>query len=229
MRCLNLVATFAITLVIGAVGACNRKADTQTDSTQGGKPAETFADSQAAATQSLAVFRQLVNNQNYKELGFESVDEVANATLGDPLPVVFVRLDQLREYHEGTDLNGLLSQTNQMNYPVMARDQVRSSVVVEQVNGRWKTSTLGNGALAKLIVTARSGRANAAGPTQQALVHVAALSLHFLAERRENKWTLTPLTASPELNLAAGSAIPAEEVFTRLAAAAKSLRDDAPS
>jgi hypothetical protein len=206
--------------------ACNKPATSDSSSTQG-RPPETFADAQSAANASLALFRQLVNNQNFRDLGFESTDEVASATLGESVPVVFVRRDQLREYREGTDLNIILSQSNQRTFPVLAKDQVRSSVVVEQVNGRWKMGTLGNGALAKQIAAARQGQAPG-GTNQQALVHFGALGLYFLGERTENKWTLKALAPIPDLKLAAGSALPAEEVFMRLSGIAKNLRDDAP-
>ena len=228
MRCLNFVTIAAIAIMIAVGGACNRRASSETSTNQNSQP-QTFADAQSAATQSLTVFRQLVNNQNYRELGFESPDEIANATLGQPLPVSFVRLDQLRQYQQGTDVNSLISQSNEVNFPVMANNQVRSSVVVEQINGRWKTGTLGNGALAKHIDGVRKGRTRAEGAAQQTLVHVRALGLYFLGERgTDNKWSLTPLVSHSEFNLAAGQAMPAEEVFTRLAGAAKALRDDAP-
>ena len=216
----------AMTVLVVTV-ACNKGATSDSNSNQG-KPPDTFGDAQSAANASLALFRQLVNNQNFRDLGFESPDEVASATLGESVPVVFVRLDQLREYREGTDLNNLLSQSTQRTFPVLAKDQVRSSIVVEQVNGRWKMGTLGNGALAKQIAAARQGQAP--GRTnQQSLVHFGALGLYFLGERGDNnKWTLKALAANPDLNLAAGSALPAEEVFARLSGIAKTLRDDAP-
>ena len=227
---MRFVTISLIAIVIAIAGGCNRQASSETSTNnQNTSQPETFADAQSAATQSLTVFRKLVNNQNFRDLGFESPDEVANATLGQPLPVMFVRLDQLRQYQQGTDVNSLLGQSNEVNYPVLANNQVRSSVVVQQVNGRWKTGTLGNGALAKHIADARKGRTGAEGATQQALVHVGSLGFYFLGERSaDNKWTLTPLVSNPDLNLAAGRAVPAEEVFTRLATAAKSLRDDAP-
>jgi len=227
MRCCNLLF-LAITVLVAAYSGCDRKASTQTDANQAAQRQETFGDAQSAATASLAVFRKLVNNQNYRDLGFESVEEAASATLGTPIPVVFVRLDQLREYREGTDLNSILSQSNQMNFPVMVRDQVRSSVVVDQADGKWKIGTLGNGALAKQLAALRPGQPAPGGSTQQALVHFGALAIYFLGERTDNKWMLKSLSDNPDLNLGAGKAVPAEEVFTRVAPIAKALHDDAP-
>lgn len=228
MRCLNFVTISAIAILIAAGAACNRQASSENASNQSNQ-GQTFADAQSAATQSLAEFRKLVNDQNYRDLGFESPDEIASATLGAPLQILFVRLDRLREYREGTDVSTLFSQASEMNFPVMANEQVRSSVVVQQVNGKWETGTLGNGALAKLIAAAQKSRTGAEGVSQQALVHVGALGIYFLGERsNDNKWTLTPLTTSAELDLTAERAAPAEQVFTRLAVAARELRDDAP-
>ena len=227
MRCLTLLL-LAITILVAFYSGCDRMAGTQSDSNQTAQRQETFVDAQSAATASLAVFRKLVNDQNYRELGFESADEAGNATLGTPLPVVFVRLDQLREYREGADLNNILGQSNQLNFPVMARDQVRSSVVVEQLNGRWKMGALGNGALAKQLAALRPSQTASGDSTQQALVHFGALGIYFLGERSDNKWMLKSLNDHPDLNLAAGKAAPAEEVFMRLAPIAKQLRDDAP-
>ena len=227
MRCHNLLL-LAITVLVAIYSACDGKSGTQSDKNQTDKPPETFGDAQSAANASLVVFRKLVTNQNYRDLGFESADEPGSSTLGTPLPVVFVRLDQLREYREGTDLNTVLGQSNQTNFPVMVRDQVRSSVVVEQVDGKWKMGTLGNGALAKQIAAVRPGQAAPGGSTQQALVHVGALGFYFLGERVDNKWTLKSLSDNPDLDMAAGRAVPAEQVFMRLGPIAKALRDDAP-
>jgi len=227
MRCHNLLL-LAITMLVAIYSACDRNASTQTVQNQTNQHDETFGDAQSAANASLATFRKLVTNQNYRDLGFESAEEPASATLGTPLPVVFVHLNQLREYSEGTDPNTLIGQSNQMNFPVMVRDQVRTSVVVEQVDGKWKMATLGNGALAKQIAALRPGQAAPSGSTQQALVHVGALGMYFLGERTDNKWMLKPLSDNPDLNFGAGKGMPAEEVFMRLAPIAKTLRDDAP-
>lgn len=221
-------AMLSLIVLLVCFQACNRGGGAQSSTSQNQKPPETFADAQSAATQSLAVFRQLVNKDNYKDLGFESPEEAATATLGDPIPIAFVRLDQLRDYKQESDPSTLLTSSGQTNYPVLAGGQVRSSVVVEQVNNRWKTASLGNGVLAKAIAAVRKPSAAAAG-SNQTLVYVGSLGLYFVGERVDNKWMLMPLSASPELDLKAGAAVPAEQLFTRLAIAARTLKEDAPA
>jgi len=191
-------------------------------------PPKTFADAQAAATDSLSTFRELVNAQNYKELGFESPEEVANATLGEPIHVLVVSLNQLRQYEPGSDPNRLLTDFNQIHYPVVVGDQVRSAILVDQVNGKWKAGTFGATNLAKLIATARKGT-QTSNPSQDVVVEVPSLGLYFLGHRTEdNKLTLTPLTDYAVFGLRAGGEMPAEEVLAALVPAAKSLNTDAP-
>jgi hypothetical protein len=50
----------------------------------------------------------LVNAGNYAARGFESVDEVRQATLGEPLQVDQVRRDALRAFNEQTNPETLL-------------------------------------------------------------------------------------------------------------------------
>jgi len=167
--------SLALASLFGLGLACaDRGSQTATDGRQ--EPA-TAPDPQTAAAQSLATFRQLVNDTNYRELGFESAAEVANATLGEPLRVMFVRLDRLRAYQPG-DPDKLLTDLHQINYPVLVNQSTRSSVVVQEENGRWKTATLGNGALARQIAEARKTMP-AAGASPPFVLHVGALGLYF--------------------------------------------------
>src|SRR5574337_253632 len=53
-------------------------------------------ESQKVASESIVTLRKLVNEQNYKAMGFESLDEVSAVDLGEHIRVFLVRLDQLR-------------------------------------------------------------------------------------------------------------------------------------
>lgn len=197
----------------------------------GSEQEQTFADSASAANQALATFRTLVNAQNYKDFGFDSADELANARLGAPLRVYFVRLDQLREYQPGSDPNRLLTDINQLHYPVLSGDKVKSSVVVQQTDNRWRLARLGEGGLAQQIAALRKSPSNAApseASAQEFIVRVGALGLYFIGHRDGDKLLLTPVAVPPGSNLRAGNPTPAEEVFSALLPLAKSQREDAP-
>lgn len=214
------VAVPAILVLIMACSNTKRTAD----EARGGAQA-TAPDPRAAAEQGLASLRQLVNESNYRELGFESPREVDGASLGEPLPVVFVGLDSLRTYQAGGQPERLLSTLNQASFPVLVNQAPRSSVVVQQQNGGWRTSTLGNGALARLIHEGRRAGAN----REQVLVHVGALGLHFVGHRMDNRLMLTPLTSDATFGFRAGSPMQADSVFARLATFARTMDQDAPS
>lgn len=234
MRCLNVCAVALTLLSAVALGvACSQdERGGQSNSNQGGKEQPTFPDPQAAANHALATFRTLVNAENYKDFGFDSADEVAGTTLGAPLRVYFVQLDELREYQPGSDPNRLLKDINQMNYPVLSRERVRSSVVVQQAGGGWRISKLGQGGLAQQIAAVRRAPTAAAAPDaaaqQQFIVHVGALGLYFLGQREGDALMLTPVFTPPGLNLRAGSPARAAEVFAALVPLAKAQREDAP-
>jgi hypothetical protein len=213
------VATAAVSLALLMISSCNQDRGAQQNSNRGAEQ-QTFADAQTAATQSLTTFRQLVTKDNYQQLGFESPDEVSGATLGQPIQVFMVKLDQLREYKAGTDPNALLTNVNQMQYPVMVRDQVRSAIAVGQADGKWKATSFGNAGLARQVAQARKADASSTTPdaaSQSTLVHVAALGLYFVANRNaDGKLIMTPLADNPAFNLRAGASMPAEQVFTLL-------------
>lgn len=216
-----LSRAFATILILTM--ACNSTGREPEDGVSEQQPA---ADPQTAAMQALQTFRQLVNEANYREVGFESPREVDSATLGEPLEVVFVRLDQLREYQPARNPEDLLSSLNQMSFPVLVDGAARSSIVVQQEqDGRWRSTELGNGTLARQIADARR-RLPPAEP--QRLVHVGALGLHFLASRADDRLMLTALTTDPDLQLRAGMTEPADTVLARLVPFARRVRDDEP-
>jgi hypothetical protein len=213
-------------LMLSLIPGCARTGNSQngSDQTGGGSGTPpTFADAQTAATQSLATFKKLVTADNFRELGFDSADQVAKANLGAPLRIYVVKLDQLREYEPSKDANSLLSESPQMYYPVTVDGQSRSSIVVEQVEGRWRSASFGNAGLAKQIASiSRANTAEASAASTQVMVQIPALGVFFLGSRNaDNKLSLTSLAASDALGLKAGTTESAEQVFARLAPIAK--------
>ncbi len=51
---------------------------------------------QEAATNAIGVLQKLVNAQNYKTLGFQTLDEVKQAQLGQPMEVFNLGLEKLK-------------------------------------------------------------------------------------------------------------------------------------
>ena len=189
----------------------------------GGQKPPVSADAQTAATRALETLRKLVTADNARDMGFAEPGEAASATLGTPVRVQMVRLDALRQYQAGSDPASLLTEANRIIYPVMVRDQVKSSVIVEGSGSEWKASSFGGPHLVGQIARYRTdvtGRLNVAADSLT-VVHVAALNLYFLGYRVDGRLMLTPLENHPESKLEAGSSMPADQVFVVLAPIAR--------
>jgi hypothetical protein len=166
-----------------------------------------------AAREGLATLKQVVNANNYAALGFRSLEEVSQATLGEPLQIYQVRLDTLRAFADKTDPETLLADPQRSLYPVHVNDRVATSIFVTGSRESWRATEFGNAAVAQLV--SRQGR----GPGNF-IVHVPALQAYFVGDRASGKLTLTPVMDDPRTQFRAGETLPADVVFTKLQAAA---------
>jgi len=222
-----------IILPLFSLPGCDRSGDqtmqnnrqAQNDQNAGTKtPSEdqTFPDELSAAKKALEIFPQLINAENFKTMGFESAEEVKSATLGAPMRVSLVRLDQLKEYQAGADAARLLNDINRVIYPVMVRDQVRSSIEVKGENGKWRITSLGSPRLAKKISEVQK---QAGAPDESdarlMLVHVAALNVYFIGQGSGDKLMLTNVFPVPGTRLAEPVTMPAAEALGLLVPIAK--------
>lgn len=181
----------------------------------------------AAATRALETLRALVTEQNARSYGFDSQAEAETATLGSPIPVTFVQLDELREYSEGQDPAALLHSVNQVFVPVVIGGQVRSSILMERSDDGWRAVSFGAPNLARLISESRAAAArdtNADMATMSA-VQVGALGRYYIASLSEDRLMLTAVTDDPELQIKAGETRLASEVFARLAPIARAYNE----
>jgi hypothetical protein len=186
-------------------------------------------ETQTIATQAIGSLREIATAEQYKDLGFDSADEAARATLGEPLSVFMVTLEDLRRYEPGQPASNLLKPLEKVIYPVAVNDRVKSSIVVEKTDEGWKPTTLGSPNLIKLLTDTRR-KISADNPVTadaQFVVQVPALNAYFIGYDANSKLMLASVIDDPELKLAAGRVMAAEEVFASLAPAAKA-HDDLP-
>ena len=167
-----------------------------------------------AAEHGLDTLRRVVNAGNYASLGFDSLDEVLRARLGEPLQVYRVQLDALRDFTENTDPETLLVDIRRTLYPVKVGDRVATSIFVTGSREGWRASEMGNAAVARLISRYRHGAGDF-------VVHVPAMKSWFVADRVEGKLMLTPVMDDPRTKLRAGETLPADVVFLQLKAASE--------
>jgi hypothetical protein len=208
----ELTATLFMLIALGCGGQANEP-----------RPVPPAQQPQEAASRGLDTLRKMIGPQNYKAMGFESLDEVQTATLGEPLSIYHVRLDQLLRYQHGNNPNNLVNDVGQVLYPVAVGGQVRSSIVVAKADGNWKAAQFGGPALIKALAKARldASQSSKTPPSSYFVVRVLALNLYFLGYRTDNRLMLTPLLDDPAFKFKAGVSMPAEDVFMTILPAAK--------
>ncbi|OQZ04018.1 MAG: hypothetical protein B6D34_05310 [Candidatus Brocadia sp. UTAMX1] len=180
-------------------------------------------EAQKVASESIVTLRKLVNGQNYKALGFESLDEVSAVALGEPIRVFFIRLDQLQEYKPEADPSKLLIDANKIIYPFTIREQIRSSVVVEKVNEAWNATNFGGSHLIKILTDVRKNITDSTGLRISSFfaVQIPALNLYFVGYRTDNELMLIPIYDDLSFQFKAGRTMLAKDVFSAILPSAK--------
>lgn len=171
------------------------------------------------AQQSLETLKQLVTDQNYKQMGFEKPEEVYDAKLGNYLNDYIVRLDYLKDYKQTDKPDTFLTSTNSIIFPVLINERVCTSITLVYNNKNWEASSYGYANLIKMTVTQQRKLSKDFNLTPDAFfrVRVPAFNIVFLGHRNKDQLFLTPLIDTPELKFIVDVPIPANEVFATLA------------
>jgi hypothetical protein len=142
-------------------------------------------DSRAPAEKALRQLRDLATKDNFKSLGFDSLDEVPSAELGRPLPVLLVRLDELREYKAKDDPYKLLHPLPKVVYGVNVKGDPRCGLEVEKRDDKWDVSAIGIAGPARQYVQALKKQAEKDQATVFFLIKVPALNETYLGYQTE--------------------------------------------
>lgn len=179
--------------------------------------------SKDVAVKSLPDFSELVRKQgNFREMGFESADEVQKATVGAPLKIYIVRLDQLRKYEQGTKPESLLSDSRHYLYLLQVNNAVRSAVTVAETREGWKAVSFGKPTYARTVSKMRGTSADSPGATADLyVVQIPSFNLSFVGSRGEQGIMLTPVADDATFGFKAGAPMTADKVFEAVAPAAR--------
>ena len=182
-----------------------------------------FNETQPVAQKALKTFSRLVTKENYKRMGFEDPEEVRTATLGAPLQDFIVRLDKLKSYTPGGRLDELLTATDLVIYPVLVKDQVRSSITISKSGESWQAVSFGGPNFIKLIsgTLKENTKATRLDSSAYQVIRVPSLNLFFLGFRLNNELMFVPVTDNARLKFSAGAGMKAENVFSALLPEAK--------
>ncbi len=177
----------------------------------------------AAAQEVLQTYARLVNQQNFRDLGFESTEEIRAATLGTPLQQFMIRLDELREYQATRPALPLLHGTDRVRFPVLAQDATRSSLTVTRQDDRWVAYAFGDAALIRALAGARTEAAAREGarPEEYVEVWMPALNVVFIGRQRDGDLFLTPVTDDARFGFTRGETLAASEALRRMVEAAR--------
>jgi len=178
------------------------------------------------ATKALSSFSQLITRDNYKAMGFNTLEDVRKAKLDDDEPMMGVfniRLDDLKEYSQGNDPNRLIKASDQAIYPVTVDRKVRTSVEIVKGKEGWTIGRLGGPNTIKLFTDTRKRVVEAAGikASECFVVQVLSLNLNFIGYRAENLILLAPVLDDKEYDFKAGISIPIKDAINAILPAAQ--------
>ena len=182
-----------------------------------------FSETQPVAQEALKTFSRLVTKENFRRMGFESLEEVRSVTLGAPMQDFIVRLDKLKKYEPGVNPDELLTATNQVIYPVLVKDQVRSSITISKTGESWKAVSFGGPNFIKLISSTlkENTKTTRLASTEYQVIRVPSLNLFFLGFRLNNELMFVPVMDNTRLKFKAGAGMKAENIFSAILPEAK--------
>jgi hypothetical protein len=164
---------------------------------------------QQAAQNAIGVLQKLVNEQNYKTLGFDSLDEVKRAQLAAPLQVYNIGLDKLKAYQAGQDPNALLAASPETIYPVTVDGQVKTGVTIVHKEQGYEPASFGNADIVKRLASNHHNEG-------EFVLRIPAFNMYFVGRRVEDRLVLVPIVNDPRLKVEQGQAVPIEVVIDQL-------------
>jgi hypothetical protein len=182
---------------------------------------------QEAADRGLDLLRVIAQKptftQTFQNYGFDSPEQATDLKFGRPLQIYWVRLDRLRQFHSGSDVEQLLEPSFEVMYPVKARGEVTSSITVRSSQNQktWKASRFGAANLIRRLTQFPQYK----NSNSSFVVRIAGLNLYFLGDHISGQFMLTAIANRPDFQWEAGQTLPAQQVFSRLVPAAKARGD----
>ncbi len=186
-----------------------------------------YADPETAAREALNYIPLLVTTDNAKEMGFDSIPRDPSVlALGQPLPIYYIRHNTLTAHYTGQDVRKLLTDGEEMLYPVFKDGQVVCSVVVAKQQGVWAFRSLGDSNLVKELVEVRNRQASVSGKdhSKYFIVHIPSLYHMFVAHYDSaGKLLLSHLHDNDNYGFVKHASHDAERVINTILPHAKSL------
>lgn len=151
-----------------------------------------------------------------KDLGLTE-DEAAKTTRGTKLNVYVLGLDKLNTFKSGDNAKKVLVDTKETVYPLYVGNTLKTSISIRKGSGGWKDASMGGTEIHSLepVRTAHS-KANNISVKSYFIVRVPAMYLSFLGYDKGSDLYLIPTHKHPDLDLAIGKSLPADDVYIKI-------------
>lgn len=153
-------------------------------------------------------------------MGMPTTAQMKGATLGEPLSVKMVQLDELKGYKASSNSapEALLHDLQTLVYPVKVAGGLHGEMVVGKSGGAWSARSFAGPSHLQGVENIRMAITRSAGIPASAmmLVRVPALNIEFVGYRDAAGLKLAPLHNVPSAGLVAGQLLPAQRVFELL-------------
>lgn len=180
------------------------------------------------AAASLPTMQKLVTESNFQNMGFRSAAEAKSASLGRPLALYTVPLNELVQYREGGDPARIIHFGDRILFPVMVNNEVRSSLQVDKSGDKWEVSSYGGPNRMKLISDAINRLS--ADPENKGMeyrvITIPAMNLYFIGMQKDDKLFLASVLDDEAYGVKAGEVVSAEIILPKLAEIAATLKDE---
>jgi len=176
--------------------------------------------------------RDVLNGRNCTAFGFLNYNEARSARVGEPYPVMLVKLVDLKNYQQGTDLRSLWVPTGKWWFPVLVNGRGRTKIEVLARNGQYLAGEFGGTRTAREILKVISRLpkifpAEQVSPTDIRLVVIPALKANFLFLAGPQANYLIPCTVLPgRYDLENGTPADPEALLTTLKSYAEEIGED---
>jgi len=146
----------------------------------------------------------VINESNYANFGFKSLEEAKTARVGKPLAVKLVGLEGLKSYKAGTGLEKMLIDGSTMWFPVTSDGQVRTKIEIVNKDGILVPGEFGGTESVAAVASAMKvlpeliSKNNIEAPYSVTLVKVPALYAVFLYVNSGGKEYLIPAMLAPQ-------------------------------
>lgn len=178
-----------------------------------------------AAAKALETFTLMVDDQNYRRMGFDSPGQLQEASLGEPIEELTIPLEVLRAGEPPSDPEKILEKCLTRHYPLVLENRVLSEVTIRCEGDNWKPSGFGGVGHVREMSKMRQRLAADKRLEKSQIFEVAVpqLQISFMGYKEDGHLFLTPLYSDRRLGFTAGVPIRAEQVIEALRPMAREL------